>query len=159
MPSRSLPTLLFVAALLLAGLSHPHRVAAQANSPLVSSHVRAIPGLDDVARLFRDVGGPVRLYALDGPDSVAVGDEARFGALVNVEAAALPFRARWHFGDGAAARGLYAVHRYAAPGVYTVVFTAENAEGVARDTLRVVVRAAPPAAAGAGLAYRADAPR
>ena len=82
---------------------------------------------------------PVDVRRLDGPATVEAGQEATFAAHTNLDVATLPVRIAWDFGDGATATSLFARHRYAAPGTYTVVFTLSNARSEARDSLSVRV--------------------
>ena len=123
-------------ALLLLG-SFPGEGAAQ---DVTSSYAVGPPaGLDDVAMLFKNTPVPVRLYEVRGPDSLQVGEEGHFTALANVEAASLPLRLQWDFGDDATANSLHARHRFTSPGTYPVTFSLSNRYGEATDTLVVTV--------------------
>lgn len=139
-----------VCAMLLVLGSFPGQAVAQDRSYRPSTLVKAPAGLAEVAALFKRANAPVRLYELRGPDSVAVGEAARFAAVANIGTAALPLRVRWDFGDGTTASSLHALHRYEVPGTYTVTFTIANDEGEASGTLEVTAHAVshPPGDAG-----------
>lgn len=132
-------TLLLVCATLFLLGSFPGEATAQDRTPAYTSYVEQPAGLDDVVALFKRTPVPVRLYRVEGPDSLAVGEAGRFTGYANVEAASFPLRFRWDFGDGTAASSLHARHRYTRPGTYTVTFRLSNPVSEAVDTLTVAV--------------------
>lgn len=97
------------------------------------------PKLQDMVSLFKRNDRPVRLYGLEGPDTLMVGEEGCFTARANVEYAALPLRIRWTFDVGAVAPGLHACHRFSEPGNHPVVFEIANRYSEDADTLHVTV--------------------
>lgn len=80
-----------------------------------------------------------QVLALTGPERLRAGQDGTYTATVNEERATRPVTYRWDFGDGATAEGLTATHRWAAPGTYTVRFTATNRKGTDTRTLSVRV--------------------
>lgn len=108
----------------------PEAAAAQGLKPT---------GLGDLGALFKRPSVAVRLYRLEGPDSLEVGEEGRFAALANIEAASLPLRFLWDFGDGATASSLHSRHRFMVPGTYPVTFSISNGHSETMDTLFVTV--------------------
>lgn len=111
---------------------------APENAPLLRG------GAVGPAVLFRQAPAPVRIQKLEGPATLAVNEVGYFAAFVNLERIAVPFRCRWHFGDGNTARSLNARHRYDRPGTYRVRFSIANATGTATDSLLVRVTMPPP---------------
>lgn len=82
---------------------------------------------------------PPQVIALDGPNSVQVGESTTFAATVNEDEADRPLSYQWQFGDGNTGSGLTASHTYSEPGTYTVSFTASNDVGEANESLSVEV--------------------
>lgn len=97
----------------------------------------ALPVLG-IKHTFSRPAVPPRIIALNGPAEVQVGESADFTARIN-EDATQPLTYRWNFGDGRTASGLEASHVYNQPGTYTVMFSARNNAGMARDSLSVEV--------------------
>lgn len=123
--------------LLLGSLSG--EAVAQHRYPVYASHAMQPAGPSDVAALFRRPAVPVRLFGLEGPRTIRVGEEASFTAAVNVAAASMPVHFRWDFGDGSTHSSLHARHEFGEPGTYTVAFTVWNKHGEATETLEVHV--------------------
>lgn len=79
---------------------------------------------------------PVDLLAVDGPATLTVGEAATFSVVARTRATG-PVAYAWRLGDGTVAEGAAVTHRFAAPGNYKLVVTAEN-EG-SRDVQRFTV--------------------
>lgn len=76
----------------------PGEVVAQDGKHAYISLMRQPAGADDLVALFKRTPVPARLYGLEGSDSLAVGEEGRFRASANIDAASLPmeFWRRYH---------------------------------------------------------------
>jgi PKD repeat protein len=75
---------------------------------------------------------------IDCATELTVGEAGQFTASVN-EDASEPLTYAWDFGDGTTGAGLTASHAYAAPGTYTVSFTAEGPANADTETCLVTV--------------------
>ena len=128
-----------VVMLITAGLGIAVRPAA-AQGWQAHAYVRPQPGLSGVTAIFKRSFVPVHVRQVEGPAVVEAGQPAAVVARANGEAASLPLRTRWDFGDGHAAEGLAASHRFTEPGTYRVLFTISNesSEAVEALTVRVV---------------------
>lgn len=82
---------------------------------------------------------PVSIQRAEAPESLSVDEDGIFAVTVNGDAATLPIRPEWNFGDGTTARGLSARHRYDEPGTYDVTFTVSNPSGTDSTTMTVRV--------------------
>lgn len=139
----SIAILLVCAALFLMGLTGTTVLpaAAQAGHPEQVALWAPRDAFSDLLARFQDADRPVNVLGLEGPSSLAVGEEGLFVASANVETATLPLRFRWDFGDGTTAHSLSARHTYTKPGTYTVTFTAYNDHSTDTDSLTVTVGA------------------
>ncbi|RMH49760.1 MAG: PKD domain-containing protein [Bacteroidetes bacterium] len=131
-----IPLSIVFASLFLMG-STPEDARAQQTRPFYST-VTSHPAGAWPLRL-RDAGVPVRLHGVEGPARLAAGEVGLFMARANLDAASLPIRVRWDFGDGNTATSLHARHRFSRPGTYPVVVRLSNPHGATADTLFVVV--------------------
>ncbi|MEM8559694.1 MAG: PKD domain-containing protein, partial [Bacteroidota bacterium] len=71
------------------------------------------------------------------------GETGTFSADVNPDATG-PLAFAWDWGDGSTSTGLIATHTYAAPGTYTVTFTAEGPANTDVERMTVEVTEPPP---------------
>ena len=136
-------SLLVCAVLLLAA---PSAAAQTPDASLVTQSQRS---LSHLAAFVKQPAVAPQIRALEGPDSLHVGETGRFSAILNLETASLPLRSRWTFGDGTTHQGMHAPHRFAEPGTYSVDFSATNDHGTATDSLTVTVLDVPAASAQA----------
>lgn len=136
---RRLPRLLIVWAVILAGGFTASGALAQAGRDPYPASAGQPAGPTDLLALFKRPAVPVRLLGLTGPDTLRAGEPGIFAASTNIDAASLPLRVRWDFGDGVAVTSLHARHCFSAPGRYAVVLHLANAYGEASDTLYVTV--------------------
>lgn len=133
-----IPLAIVCAAVFLMG-SLPLEAAAQHRGQPYASTGMHPAQPDELMALFSRSEVPVRLYAVDGPDSLAIGEEGLFTATANIEVASFPLRFEWNFGDGRLANSLHARHRFTAPGTHMVTFSLSNRHSSASDTLFVTV--------------------
>ncbi len=103
---------------------------------------------------FKSAYTAPRVLALAGPDRLEAGQSGTFTATTNDAEASRPVSYRWDWGDGTSSAGLTASHSYAAPGSYTVRFTASNRGG--SDTQTTTVRVVPQPVPAAIIALSAD---
>ncbi|ARA92182.1 hypothetical protein AWN76_002660 [Rhodothermaceae bacterium RA] len=131
-----IPLSIVFASLFLMG-STPEDARAQQTRPFYST-VTSHPAGAWPLRL-RGAGVPVRLHTVEGPARLAASEVGLFVARANLDAASLPIRVRWDFGDGTTATSLHASHRFSRPGTYPVVVRLSNPHGTVADTLMVIV--------------------
>ncbi|WP_299611168.1 PKD domain-containing protein [uncultured Tateyamaria sp.] len=95
-----------------------------------------------------------------GPDQFVTVSDVQFDGTGSADADGTVSAYEWDFGDGATASGPRPTHAYARPGVYEVALVVRDASGAPlntdRDTMRVVVNAAPIADAGPPLVVAPD---
>jgi PKD repeat protein len=78
---------------------------------------------------FKSPCTPVEVLSVEGPDRIAIGEQATFTATVNADASVSGLTYRWDMDDGTTASGLTVTHTYSRPGNYNVRFTATNCGG------------------------------
>ncbi|WP_147108755.1 PKD domain-containing protein [Tateyamaria sp. syn59] len=87
-----------------------------------------------------------------GPDQFVTVSDVQFDGTGSTDADGTVAQYTWDFGDGATAKGPRPTHAYARPGVYEVALVVRDDSGAPlnthRDTMRVIVNAAPIADAG-----------
>lgn len=87
---------------------------------------------------------------VEAPDAVAARAEVVFDASGSTDTDGAIIDYLWDFGDGGTARGVFATHRYTAPGRYDVTLSVRDEAGVANSRAQtvheIVVNAAPVAA-------------
>lgn len=118
---------------------------------------------DSAATKFRqwaaiyDAGAPV-LTDVSVPATATSGTSAAMSA-VATDALSSVGAVSWTFGDGGGAEGSAVAHTFAAPGTYTVTFTATDAVGNTGSATRAVTVTAPPGSGGLGPGPNAVTPR
>ncbi|TDE39086.1 PKD domain-containing protein [Antarcticimicrobium sediminis] len=84
---------------------------------------------------------------IDGPDMLAVGQEARFDASLSADSDGAILSYEWAFGDGGTASGVRTAHSFDAPGTYDLRLTVRDDAGVSNSSVtalkQVVVRPVP----------------
>lgn len=123
MLTRVLVTVMFVMAV---GWCTPTSAVAQpalADHRLMVSEHTVVRDLR--TRLVRSFH-PVVIRATYVPDSLVVGEESLFSAVVNVEHATLPIAPTWEFSDGTMLSGLSVRRTFTRPGRYRLRFHVEN---------------------------------
>ena len=87
-----------------------------------------------------------------GPDQFTTVSDVQFDGTASADADGRVASYEWDFGDGTTGTGPRPSHAYARPGVYEVALVVRDASGAPlntdRDTMRVIVNAAPIADAG-----------
>ncbi len=120
----------------------PYGIASAQIKPPGHVSVMRQPGvLPEFPPILKRTVVPVDVRTIEGPNQLAPGETGLFSARTNIEAASLPIRSRWDFGDGHTAAGLSARHAFAQPGTYAVTFRMWNEYSEDADTLVVTVAA------------------